>query len=396
MTNSRSPNPARLREIRRLAGSALGADPGVPVTRARQRRVFGPLFYSTLVFGVVGLLLVGALRIGEWSDGEVNQYAEIDPEKALGAGLVGLGADAWQSRVESAKALGILLQRHGRGGDASGLNARAVAALRKALGDRDARVRAAGASALGAMPRIARPAKNELITVLTDDDSTVRLAAAQALLMIGDDAKVPALRALGDLVADTTPHPERTASLETMLQTGTEGQAAAVAAFVRRLSNVDDPIGEHDISNASLFEPQMLWPALGPLLKSDDPRRRTTAALAAVSVSWPRGAPAVIAGPAGPSTSAPAPAPISPETYHQAFAILELAVSDPSLDFDLRELALKEFSSVRWAGPLHRCGLRLARQLELPDTAGRVNAARLLHLIDPDSLAGINVPDENP
>jgi hypothetical protein len=66
------------------------------------------------------------------------------------------------------------------------------------------------------------------------------------------------------------------------------------------------------------------------------------------------------------------------------------------MSFELREQALKELISWPLFPPLHPCGLVLARQLELPDTDRRVGAARLLHMIDPDTLAGINLPEESP
>jgi hypothetical protein len=131
------------------------------------------------------------------------------------------------------------------------------------------------------------------------------------------------------------------------------------------------------------------------LNKSNDARLRSAAALAAASISWPPGGLAAIAMPSGPNTSPSSPAPISVASFRSQFAILEQAVCDTSMSFELRDQALKELISVPMLVPLHRCGLELARQLELPDTGRRVAAARLLHMIDPDTLAGINVPEES-
>jgi HEAT repeats len=396
MTGRRPPTRILLREIRRLARVNEAAEMSALVTAARKRRLFGPLLYSTLVVAAIGLLYLGVLRVAQWTDHEVVRSAVVDPEQQLAAVLAQLGADMWQPRVGAAKALGDLLQQDRSSGDASRFRARAVAALRKALGDGDAPVRAAAASALGSLPQAALAAKMELIAALKDEDSAVRLPAAQAILKIGDDSKGLALRALADLVEDPIPLPERSVSLETMIKAGNDGQAAAVASFVRWLSNVEEPIGGSEIGDATLFELRMLWPALQPLLKSDDPRLRTMAALAAVSVSMPPGALTGIDEVVAPTTSLPKPMSKLPEPYRLGFAIIENAVSDTSLEFDLRELALLALKSAPRPAAMHRCGLELARQLDRPDTASRLAAARLLHMIDPDTLAGINVPEESP
>ena len=76
--------------------------------------------------------------------------------------------------------------------------------------------------------------------------------------------------------------------------------------------------------------------------------------------------------------------------------ILEQAVSNTALELDLRESALASLDSIAAVGPLHRCRLELARLLDHPDVATRFNAATLLHLIDPATLAGINIPEETP
>ena len=345
MTGRREPNPVRLRGIRSLARATEAAEMSAPVTTTRKRKLFGPLLYSTLVVAAISLLYLGVLRVAEWADRQVVRSAVVDPEQQLAAALAQLGADMWQPRVGAAKALGNLLQQYRSGGVAPGFTARAVAALRKALGDGDAPVRAAAASALDSLPQAALAAKMELIVALKDEDSAVRLPAAQAILKIADDSKGLALRALAELVEDPIPLPERLASLETMIKAGNDGQAAAVASFVRRLSNVEEPMGGSEIGDARLFELRMLWPSLQPLLKSDDPRRRTMAALAVVSVLMPPGALTGIDEAVAPTTSLPAPMSKLPEPYRLGFAIIENAVSDTSLEFDVRKLALLELKS---------------------------------------------------
>ena len=218
MTNRRSLNPVRLREIRRLAGMAEAEETTAPVTRVRNARVFGPLFYSTLVIAAICLLYLGALRVAERVDRDSIRANEVNPEKELGVALARLRSSAYQPRIEGARALGHLVRRCGPGDDWSALWDKAVSALQKTLSDRDRPMRAAAAAALGSLPQAAVAAQKELIAALKDDDVTVRLAAARALLMIGDDSKTPALRALADLVAGPTPLPEVLTSLDTMVR----------------------------------------------------------------------------------------------------------------------------------------------------------------------------------
>jgi hypothetical protein len=399
MTDRHSLNLVRLEKIRRLAhpmkpGPATAVAPPV---RMRKRRVFGPLFYSTVVLAGITLPYVGAIRLAEWREREVKVPTDIDPERAIAVSVTALSSDDWQSRVKGAISFKALLQqRPPVGGNLSPSWERAVAALGTALEDPVGAVRAAAADAVGASPQTALALKNALIAALDDENSSVRLSAARALLNGDADSKTQALRKLAALVVDTPFIRERNAALETMASAGEEGQAAGVAAFVRRLSNVDDPLESGDYNCASMLEPQPFWLALEPLLKSDDPRVRTAAALAAGSISWPPGGPAAIAMPSGPDTSPSSPAPITVASFRSQFVILEQAVCDTSMSFELREQALNKLISGPMLVPLHRCGLALAHQLELPDTARRVAAARLLHMIDPDTLAGINVPEESP
>jgi hypothetical protein len=216
MTDRRSPNPARLGEIRRLARNAEAAETSAPRTAARKRRRFGPLLYSTLVLAAICIFYLGALWLEELADSAGRRPIKVDPEEQAGAALAKLAANTWQPRMEGAKELGDLLRIHGPGDERSAVRRLADPALRRALGDQAGPVRAAAAVALGVTPQTARAAKNELIAALKDEDITVRLPAAQALLTIGDDSKTLALGALAQLVADMTPLPERLASLDSM------------------------------------------------------------------------------------------------------------------------------------------------------------------------------------
>jgi HEAT repeat protein len=132
--------------------------------------------------------------------------------------------------------------------------------------------------------------------------------------------------------------------------------------------------------------------ALTPLLASPDRGVRDSAALVAARVRDPA-------------------QPIDPKIL----ALLEATVLDVSRPLDLRTDALKAiYLDPGWFEPgpgvvvpgfapgspvpvaLRRCGLALARQLESDDEDTRIAAAALLHMIDPDSLAGRKDPAGSP
>jgi HEAT repeat protein len=362
--------------------------------RPRKRRMFGPLFYSTLVVAAICLVYFALLRHDEMASRASYRSDEQDLAAGIASSVALLNAESKETRVQGANSLYAVLQRCGIGDDRSEVRNRAVTALRAALGDPMPSVRAAAASALGCSAQTALPAKTELTKALGDEDLNVRLATAQVLLGIGDDARALAFRTLAEIVSDPASPPERTASLRMMAGEGKEGQTAGVAAFVRRLSNVNAPVGSPEAQGASLLEPAVLWPALEPLLSSDSRRRRTTAALAAV-LSWmPEADDLSNMRPTGASTSGRIPIQTIPKTLRPAIALLEKAVSDTELEFDLRESALYALRSTGPRNAVHRCGIALAHQLEAWDIPMRVAAAKLLQLIDPETLAGVNMPDE--
>jgi HEAT repeat protein len=363
--------------------------------RPRKRRMFGPLFYSTLVVAAICLVYFALLRYDEMASRASYRSVEQDLAAGIASAIVSLNAESKETRVEGVNSLYTLLQRCEFGDDRSELRNRGVSALRAALGDPLPSVRAAAASALGCSARTALPARSELTKALGDEDLNVRIVAARVLLGLGGDAKDLVLRVLAEIVTDpASPRAERVNSLSVMVGEGKEGQTAAVAAFVRRLSNVEPRVGWREAEGASYLEWQMLWPALEPRLSSDSRRRRTTAALAAI-LSWRQEAKNLWdMGPNGAPTSGRMPIQTIPKTLRPAIALLEKAVSDKELEFDLRELVLYTLLSTGPRNAVHRCGIALAHQLEDPDSRMRVAAAKLLQLIDPETLAGINMPDE--
>ena len=68
----------------------------------RKRRVFGPLFYSTVVVAGITLLYVGVIRMAEWREREVTVHTEIDAETAVRTAVAALGSNDWRRRVMGA------------------------------------------------------------------------------------------------------------------------------------------------------------------------------------------------------------------------------------------------------------------------------------------------------
>ncbi len=247
-------------------------------------------------------------------------------------------------------------------------------------------MRAASAESLGLLGTLARPAADELTAALKDDDLEVRIAAARALLRVGGDFQAPALRGLARVVADPEPIPDRKSVIEVMQFAGEPGQDAAARALASLLANKDGAVRSDAVSCVSALGAgaARILPALDVLLKADDPAVRYSAALAAMQA---------FDTDANPST--------------QIVTILEKVASDPTLSLTERQNALTAFYSAGSAEfgtagivaatfpagsptplALRRCGRELARQLEHKDANVRLAAATLLHMIDPENLAG--------
>jgi HEAT repeats len=297
-----------------------------------------------------------------------------------------------EARVASIRKLGDDLQRHGFALDAPAPRERILAGLRGALKDPDVAVRAAAAEMLGNLFQAARPAIGDLSLALNDQDQQVRVSAAAALIRASNDnqSRGPAIRSLAGALADPEPLPDRMALVNALRTAGEPGEEAAVKALMSLLSGKDEKVR---------LDALRCMPALGsltgripqvlePLLKAGDPGVRSSAAIATMQQSDPQ-------------------QPPDP----RVLAVVEAAVVDTSLSFELRSDALGALYGLRPGGlmatgmaggmmsatlppgspgppALRRCGLILARQLEHADLDVRVTAARLLQMIDPEILAG--------
>jgi HEAT repeat protein len=374
MTNRNSANPVRLEEIHRLAVRAEADESRALAIAAGKRRVFGPLLYSTLVIAAIVTIYVGAIRVGELVDQERMRPGELSPDRVVATSLVQLQDKRWQTRAAAVKGIGNALLRYGPGDHTSGPRGEAMLALRNALADSDGPVRAEAADALGNSPQFGKLAKGELTLALKDEDPTVKLAAARALLHFQDESSATALRALGELLTDPMGSSDRIAVVSIMKAEGTAGRDAAVKALATMLASRDEVLRSDALAGMTALGPEAaeIAPALERLLGAGDREVRYTAALAAARLTYEG------------QKSAP-----------RLILILEAALTDKALAASLRENALQELSRLSRVS-LGRCGRELARQLEHPNYNVRFEAASLLHMIDPEALAEKDGPVTGP
>ena len=365
MTDHPQASPERLDEIRRLASIAEAEDRAAQATMARKRKVFGPLTYGTLVIAAIVTVYTGALQVGQFVERVTTRSVVPDPARVVAASVAQLQESRWETRAAAVNSIGSALVRYGPGEEMSGFRDEALQALRKALADEGAPVRAGAADVLGKSPPFAKLAKQELLVALTDTDPTVRLAAAAALLQIKDDSTVAALQTLSELLTDPIPSSERMSVFSVMTSEGSAGRDAAVKSVASMLSSHDVLLRKAAIDCVSALGPDAprLGPALEPFLSGEDREMRYGAAIATARVTED-----------GEKLAA------------RVIAILEDAVNDSALGADLRESALQELSRLSPTS-LGRCGRELGRQLDHPNYNARLDAATLLHMIDPAALA---------
>jgi HEAT repeat protein len=380
---------------------------------ARDRRLFGPLFYSTAVFAIVAVLYACWLRVEERLNRVTPVSTTVNVEALLGGALHSLSSTASNERLAGAAALANLLRSMGPGDFTAGQHARAVAALEGALKDPDSAVRAQAASGLAVFVGSARQAKAGLSAALSDEDPDVRYNAALALMPAGGELTASALATLSALVTgeEQPAQADRARILNTMAAAGAAGVDAARAGLRQLLTNRDPGIRRVALMCAAQLEPSVADRVrldVEPLLKDKDPEVRCAAALALLQsldstpggpggpagggagmVPGFAGAPGSGAMMAGFTQSAPPAQTPSPaaQQYPQALEALEHAVADVSLPLASRSDALAAVF-LNAAGSLRKCGLELARQLSSRDRQARLDAARLLHMIDDQSLAG--------
>jgi HEAT repeat protein len=153
----------------------------------------------------------------------------------------------------------------------------AVPGLMRALDDRSAGVRGAAANALATIGVEATPAVIKLRQRLKDENADVRVACAKAIWIIERDATTAVPVLIGAL--------REPVAWEAVLVLASIGPGAsnAIPALIERLKREKVPRPLRETSVAALALGQIgaaAVPALIPILASDEPRVRTSAALA--------------------------------------------------------------------------------------------------------------------
>jgi hypothetical protein len=332
------------------------------------RKAFGPRFYQFLIVAVLG---GGALRVEAWRELESMRDPAVDSDVTVASLIPGLTAADGAARVEAVHGLGWVLLRYPHSDDVANSRAQAVAALRGALGDEDPAVRAAVAFVLGNRLDAGRAATDELRKAARNDkDDAVKLAAATALLKLGGENKALALRTLAGLLADPTAILNRRVVIAAMVSTGEAGEDEAIKGLVALLSDPDEDIRLEavDCLTALGSAARRIVPDLERMLTSGDLGLSYTAVLATMQMTGPD-------------------QPLDPRVR----SVLERAVADTSRTLNQRREALEMLKNLA-PEALRSCGLELARQLNHDDRDLRLGAATLLQMIDPEWLAGKNVP----
>jgi HEAT repeats len=339
---------------------------------ARHRRTFGPLLYTTLVFALIATAYTGLVTFEQGYVGQSTGSAILDPADEVARWGRLLKDAKWETRMQAVNEIAKVLRGAGSSDRNSGFRQEALDALRIALSDAAAPVRASAGEALGIFPAFGRQAKAELTAALRDDDPTVRLAACHALIAAGESVPL-VVESYASVVAEFLPKRDRLLALGTLASVGQPGASAAADVLLKLLASRD-----HDRRAAGLdclaglgAAGPLVLARLGPLFDADDVGVRCSAALAVLELSSP-------AQPSNP----------------RAVAILEQVVLDPSLPIDLRERALTALLAT--AVPLRPCGLALAKQLTEEDRDVRWAAATLLRMIDAESIAGPAPPVATP
>jgi HEAT repeat protein len=382
-----------------------------------RRKVFGPLFYSTLVVALLATAytqfvtlwprieerlriesLSSALRgadpsarepaaaaLARWDDSSGlpslreaarDARAEVralacrwlartggDPSAIVSVLVAAAGDDQEAVRLEAARGLG---QISGLGaqiswpssgtppGRAPARRPEVLQALNQLLKDRSDAVRAAAAEALGEFDP--DPAVASALGAATGDQSrAVRFAAARTLIIRwGRDRS--AIRTLVAMVADPEPIPDRGAVLEILKGAGDEAWDQSVAALTELLSHAD-PLVLPDVINCLTTlgdRARPALPALERLWKDQD---------AGVSVAARQ---AIVA--------------IEGRETPRGLAILLEMIADPTIPIDERQTAMGTVIEVNRSG-LVQVTPSLIRQLGDANVDVRTSAAELLSVI---------------
>ncbi len=414
------------------------------MTGPRRKRLFGPLFYSTLVCAALVLIYVGAIQVAGWLDQRWRAMAERDEIEALTKGLrssdvnlsersaralLSKGPEVYrpilieathdpndvvratacqilgEGHVDSTEALGVLIEaasdryepvrlyaaegmvRLVRMSTVPGRRDEARRALRRLLKDSSSNVRAVAAGSMevfGPDPEIAA----DLTRAFDEIDRSVRLAAARSLIRINGPDDPAAARVLIAMAAAPEAVADRSDVLRAinMMSPPIRGRAAeAMAGLIRNADPDVLPDLLAAIAEAGTWA-RAAEPAMESLLDHPETDIRAQAAFAILAVECPENAQNLTAGgPAGASVgsmgSVPATSPTAgTHLSPKAASILARVMGDVSIPIELRRNAVALIRSAE-ASAITQATSALVRQLADPDPAVRGFALHLLEQI---------------
>jgi HEAT repeat protein len=380
------------------------------MARPRQR-VFGPLFYGTLVLAVVAVgvsaytvywpafedwkevqALGGSVRDADPARREaaVEKLAQRGRDTALPFLLAALRDERGEVRalalrglsvvwaspeeadaaltaaasdpvdvVRSQAAIGLgTLQAHGGSGPGAMTAAHrrsALGTLHRLLADASPNVRIAAAYAV--MPYGADPGSSAgLRAVLKDPDRAVRIAAARALLAVDGPDDGPAAQTLLALLADPEPSADRLDVLRALQAAGPSAQDRAVGVLTGLLQGGDSAVvGDVlDALPAAGDRAHAVVPTLEAMIRGDDPFNRSAAIAAVLTIESP--------------------------TSPRALALRLEMVCDTGLSYDQRQTAMLSVIEhhPKAVAPI---APELIRQLTDADRDVRITAHMLLGMI---------------
>ena len=394
-----------------------------------RRRIFGPLFYSTLILAVLvgGYSVVSrlGLLINDWYEvrvqvemlrgahsssretavvllasrgpevlvpilleavhdtrADVRALAcrslagtQTDPSVVVPTMIVAAGDVQAEVRAEAARGMASVAQNSAivlvstagsPRGLAPELRKSCVESLRRLLKDQSSQVRVEAASSL-AVYGTDPAAAADLIVATSDEDRAVRLAAARGLLKVNGPSDRSAARTLIALVSDRDPVPDRLAVMDVLKNTSEAVQDQAAAALGELLSH-RDALALPDVIDClsdAGIRGRAVISGLEGLLMDDDPALRTKAAMAIVTLEG--------------------------QSRTRAVEILVRTVADPAAPQDARESAIARLREAK-SEALEGATPDLIRQLGDSNAVVRQNALSLLSMIVDESPAKMPSP----
>lgn len=363
-----------------------------------QRRMFGPLTYVMLALLVICTPFGVALRVIAWIY-QPARAVTVDPRTRLDS-AVGMLRDGDASNdLAAVDALAeARLYFVDNAIESIDSRARVDEAFHEFLPRFPLDVQTHAVKSLSHQRRLAPPLIGDLTALLNHEDLGLRLAAARTLVRTegSSTAGRAGLDAIVAMASDPLT-PDLDAAMMALVEAGEPGIEAALKIVVDRL---DDPA--HDVRIAAAHLAEFVAPsvdrerflrAIDARLHAPDPAVRATAALAGMAIYLRADANSTIML-IDPRLETPlAEAVVAPSIPYPIRVHALQSLIMPGNDGSQFGMAAPGMMGASAGNPataaiVRRCGQALARQIEAPTHEARLNAAALLMMIAPETLAG--------